>query len=90
MQATWSKITDFNFSVGVYLCQVEDVCVVDYLQGVDSSFEGVDLLMRISHQDFPTMLRQHHIHDGWDRAEEEDVVINLTSFIKINALAVSE
>lgn len=54
----------------VYLCQVIDVCVIHSVQGVDGSFEGVDLLMRISNQDFPAVLRQHHVRDGWKGREK--------------------
>lgn len=54
----------------VYLRQVVDVCVIDNVQGINGSSEGVDLLMRISNQDFPTALRQEHIHDGWEEGRE--------------------
>lgn len=47
----------------MYLGEVEDVRMVDDVQGVNGSFEGVDLLVGISDQDFPTLLRQHHVHN---------------------------
>lgn len=51
-------------SVSLYLSEVEDVCVVNRVQGVDCSFKGVDLLVGVSHQDLPAALGQQHVHDG--------------------------
>lgn len=46
------------------------MCVGDNVQGIDGSFEGVDLLVRISDQDFPTALREEHVHDGCEGGKE--------------------
>lgn len=47
-----------------HLRQVVDVCVAGSLQSIDRPSEGVDLLVRVSHQDLPTALGQQHVHDG--------------------------
>lgn len=54
----------------MHLCQVVNVSVIHYVQGIDSSSEGVDLLMRVSNKDFRTALREQHIHDGWVKRKE--------------------
>lgn len=68
----------FPICMGIctHLSEVEDVSVVNRMQGIDSSSEGVDLLVRISNQDFPTALSQQHIHDCCD-GRQEDTIKNL-------------
>lgn len=41
----------------MYLGEVVEVCVFHQVQGIDCSSEGIDLLVRVSHQDLPTVLR---------------------------------
>lgn len=43
-------------SVCIYLREVVNVGVLHHVQSINSSSESVNLLMRISDQDFPTML----------------------------------
>lgn len=46
-----------------YLREIEDVRVRDCEQRVDRTTEGVDLLVRVPHEDLPTRLRQNYVHD---------------------------
>lgn len=52
-----------------YLCEIEDVRVRDCEQSVDCTSEGIDLLVWVPHEDFPTWLRQNYVHD---RCDQED------------------
>lgn len=47
-----------------YLCEIEDMRVRDREESIDGAAEGVDLLVRVSHKDLPTGLRQNDVHDG--------------------------
>lgn len=46
-----------------HLREIEDVGVRDCEQRVDRASEGVDLLVRVPHEDLPTRLRQNDVHD---------------------------
>lgn len=47
-----------------YLGEVVDVGVRHWVEGIDSTSEGIDLLVRVSYEDYATCLWQHNIHDG--------------------------
>lgn len=55
-----SKHLDF-----LYLREIVDVCVSNTVQGVHCPSKGVNLLMRVSNQNFSTLLWEHDVHDNW-------------------------
>lgn len=60
---------DWEEKYSAYLCEIEDVRVRDCEQSVDCTSEGIDLLVWVPHEDFPTWLRQNYVHD---RCDQED------------------
>ena len=50
-------------AVCMYLREVVNMSVVNYVQSINCSSERVNLLVRISGQDFPTTLREKYIYD---------------------------
>lgn len=81
--ATYVCVSACVCVVWIYLREVVNVSMVHYVQSINSSSESVDLLMRISHQDFPTTLREKYIYDDWiGEREEEDIIAKQLSKIK--------
>lgn len=47
-----------------YPGEIVDVSVRHFKKCIDSPSEGVDLLVRVPHEDDSAGLGQHHVHDG--------------------------
>ena len=63
LSRVWS-IFIFYCCLQTDLCEVERVRGLHLLHGVDGPAEGVDLLMRVAHQDLGLLLMQQDIRNG--------------------------
>jgi len=69
-----------------YLGEIVDMCVRNSMQSIDRSSESVNLLMRISNQDFPTALREHNVHDDWIKKKQDHQQDRLKKFSSTKAI----